>query len=143
MFLYKLVLLIVMIPGLNSRQAQEMMRKMGIKQEEIEANEVIIRVSDKEIIILNPKVSKVNMMGHEMFQISGRVEEKPLSTQPEISEEDIKIVVEQTGVSEKEAREAIKKNNNDLAQTIMDLKKGSANSLKLHGGNTLRAFGEG
>ena len=54
-----------MIPGMNPRDMQRAMKRLGIKQEEIDAREVIIRTSDKEIIIQNPQVSKVNMMGQE------------------------------------------------------------------------------
>ena len=112
-----------MIPGINPRDMQKAMKRLGIKQEEIEALEVIIRTADREIIIANPQVSKVNMMGQETFQVSGIIDERPLSSEPEISEEDIKTVAEQTGASDKEAKLAIEKNNGDLAKAIMDLKE--------------------
>ncbi len=111
-----------MIPGMNPREMQKAMKRLGIKQEEIDATEVIIRTSDKEIIIQNPQVSKVNMMGQETFQVIGQPEERPLSTEPEINQDDIKTVMQQTGVSEEKAREAIEKNDNDLAKAIMALK---------------------
>ena len=50
-----------MIPGMNSRKAQQMMKRMGIPQQEIDATEVIIRTAEKEIVIKDPSVSKVNM----------------------------------------------------------------------------------
>ena len=111
-----------MIPGINPREMQKVMKKLGIKQEEIDANEVIIKTNDKEIVITNPQVSKVNMMGQETFQIIGQVEERPISSDPEISQEDIEIVMEQTGVTEEEAIDAIEKNDRDLAKAIISLK---------------------
>lgn len=111
-----------MIPGMNPRDVQRAMKRMGIKQEEIDATEVIIKTSDKEIIIQNPQVSKVNMMGQETFQISGQIEEHALSSEPEINEEDIQTVMEQASVTEEQAKEAIEKNDNDLAKAIMALK---------------------
>ena len=111
-----------MIPGMNPRDMQRAMKRLGIKQEEIDAREVIIRTSDKEIIIQNPQVSKVNMMGQETFQIIGRPEEHPISSEPEINEDDIKTVMQQTGATEEKAKEAIEKNNHDLAKAIMALK---------------------
>jgi len=72
---------------------QQMMRQMGIQQQEINATEVIIKTADKEFIITNPSVAKVNMMGQETFQISGEITERELSSTSlasEISEEDIK-----------------------------------------------------
>ena len=53
-----------MIPGMNPRQMQQAMKKMGIKQEEIDALAVIIRTRDKDIILRNPSVQKINMMGN-------------------------------------------------------------------------------
>jgi nascent polypeptide-associated complex subunit alpha len=112
-----------MIPGMNSRQAKRMMQKMGIQQQELDAKEVIIRTEDKEIVISNPQVSKVNMMGQETFQVVGEVEERALSSEPEINEDDVKTVMEQANVDEEKARESIKKNNGDLAASILELKQ--------------------
>jgi len=106
-----------MIPKINPRQMEKMMRQMGVKQEEIDASEVIIKTKNKTIIIKNPQVSKVNMMGQESFQISGEIEESA------ISEEDIKTVAEQSNVSLKEAEDALKKTNGDLAEAILILKE--------------------
>ena len=110
-----------MFPGMNPRKMQQMMKQMGIQQVDIPAVEVIIRTSDKELIITNPEVTKVNMMGKVNFQISGNIEEKSLSIVPEISEEDVKTVVDQTGVSKEEAKKAIENYNGDLAETIINL----------------------
>ena len=111
-----------MIPGMNPRDLQKAMKRLGINQQEIDAQEVIIKTAEKEIVIHNPQVSKVNMMGQETFQIIGRAEERTLSSEPSISQDDIQTVMEQTGAEELSAKEAIKKNNGNLAQAIMDLK---------------------
>ena len=111
-----------MIPGMNPRKMQQMMRKMGIQQVEIPATEVIIRTEDKEIVITNPQVSKVNMMGQQTYQIAGEEHERSLSTEPEISEDDIKTVMEQTSCSAVEAKKALEETN-DLAEAILKLKK--------------------
>ena len=107
---------------MNTRKAAQMMKKMGIQQQEIDATEVIIKTPEKELVINNPQVSKVNMMGQETFQIVGGVEERAVSSEPEINEEDVKTVMDQAGVSEEEAKEAIKRNDFDLAKAIMELK---------------------
>jgi nascent polypeptide-associated complex subunit alpha len=109
-----------MFPGMNPRQMQQAMRKLGIQQVEIEATEVIIKTPGKDLIIQNPQVSKVNMMGQETFQIVGEVEERERKV--EINEDDIKTVAEQTGVSEEEAKKAIEETNGDLAEAILKLK---------------------
>lgn len=110
-----------MIPGMNPRKMQQMMRKMGIAQVEIDATEVIIRTPEKEIVITNPSVSKVNMMGQQTYQVVGEEHERSLSVQPEISDDDVKTVMEQAGVDEATAKEAIDKAEGDLARAIMNL----------------------
>jgi len=107
-----------MIPGMNPKQMQKAMKRLGVKQEEIPAKEVIIKQEDKDLIIRNPQVMKVNMMGQDSIQIVGDIEEVS-----SISEEDIKTVAEQAGVSEEEAKKALEKNDGDLAKTILELKK--------------------
>lgn len=109
-----------MIPGMNQKALKLAMKKMGLKQEEIEASEVIIKCPDKELIVRNPSVQKVNMMGQESLQITGDIEEVEKES---FSEEDIKMVVEQTGCSEKEAREVLERNGGDIAKSILELKK--------------------
>lgn len=112
-----------MMPGMNPRKVQQMMKQMGIQQVEIPASEVIIRSEGKDIVITNPSVQKVNMMGQETFQISGDIHEQEVSTTPEISEEDIKTVMEQANVDKETARKAIEDADGDLAEAIMKLAK--------------------
>jgi len=114
-----------MFPGMNMdpRQMRQAMKKLGIQQQEIAAKEVIIRLEDKEIVISNPSVTKVNMMGQDTYQIAGEESERSLDVKPDISQEDIDTVVEQTGASEEEAKAAIEKANGDLAEAILKLKK--------------------
>ena len=69
-----------MFPGVNPRKMQQMMKKMGIQQQEIDALEVIIKTKDKQLVFSHPQVSRVNMMGQDTFQIIGEPEEKLLST---------------------------------------------------------------
>ncbi len=109
-----------MIPGLNPKDLQKAMKKMGMKQEEIEAEEVIIKCPDKEIIVKNPNVVRVNMMGQDSLQITGEITEQEGSS---ISEEDIKTVASQANVSEEKAKQALENNNGDLAKAIMELQE--------------------
>ncbi|MBW3011583.1 nascent polypeptide-associated complex protein [Candidatus Woesearchaeota archaeon] len=108
---------------MNPRKMQQMMKKMGIQQVDIPATQVIIRTADSELVFDNPSVAKVNMMGQETYQIVGSPEERELETTPEISDDDVATVVDQTGVSAAEAKEALEKNKGDIAQTILELKE--------------------
>ncbi|MEM2918441.1 MAG: nascent polypeptide-associated complex protein [Candidatus Altiarchaeota archaeon] len=109
--------------GINPRQMQQMMKKLGIKTEEINAESVVIHSSEKDIIIENPQVVKTVMQGQEIFQISGNVKEQTKNSEKvSISEEDIKIVMEQAKVSKEKAKEALEKTNGDIAEAIINLK---------------------
>jgi nascent polypeptide-associated complex subunit alpha len=111
-----------MFPGMNPRKMQQVMKRMGIQQVEIPATEVIIRTADKELVISSPSVSKVNMMGQETFQVSGEAVEREISTAPEINEDDVRTVVEQSGAGEEEAKKALEESKGDIAEAILSLK---------------------
>ena len=99
---------------------QQAMKKMGIKQEEIPASEVIIKTEDKDIIITNPSVAKIEMAGNQSFQITGDIEER--ESEAEISQDDISTVSEQTGCTEDEAKQALEESEGDLAKAILSIK---------------------
>ncbi len=117
-----------MLPGMNSRQMKQMMKRMGVAQTGLEATQVIIKTADKMLVFNNPEVSKVNMMGQETFQVVGVPEEQSLDTTPDINEEDVQTVVDQTGVSVDEAKTAIENANGDLAKAILSLKQDEESS---------------
>jgi len=108
-----------MFGGIDPKKMNLMMKQMGISQKEIPANKVIIeKIDNSKIIIKNPVVTKINMKGHESFQIIGEVLEE--SSELTISKEDIKILMEKTGCSEEQAIKSLKKTG-DLAESILEL----------------------
>ncbi len=110
-----------MFPGMgkiNPKQMQAMMRQMGISQEEIEAIRVIIEKTDGKIIIENPSIQKISMQGQESFQISGEINEE---SGEKFSDEDVRLVAEKTSSSLEKAREALEKNEGDIAESILNL----------------------
>lgn len=104
---------------INPKQLEKAMKQMGMHMEQIDAEEVIIKTKDKEILITEPEVSKVNMMGKDTFQISGNISEREAE---KFSENDVEMIMEETGASEDQVREMLEKTQ-DLAETIMKLKK--------------------
>lgn len=102
---------------INPQLLKQTMKRMGIRQENIDATQVIIKTPSKNLIINNPNVQKIYMGGEESLQITGDIEEET------ITGDDIKTVSEQAGVSEEEARLALKKTNGDLAEAILYFKK--------------------
>ena len=114
-----------MIPGMNKKQMKQMerqMKKMGMKMEELNGvQEVIIRFEDKELIIDNPSVSLMNVMGQETYQVEGTAREVELEYEIEIPDEDVEMVANQANVSQDAAREALEECKGDLAEAIMKL----------------------
>ena len=114
-----------MIPGMNKKQMKQMerqMKKMGMKMEDLKGvTEVIIRFEDKELIIDDPSVSLMNIMGQETYQIEGKSREVELDYEIEIPDEDVEMVANQANVSADEARQALEDCKGDLAEAIMKL----------------------
>lgn len=108
---------------MDPRAVKQAMRQMGITQEEIQASEVIIKCKDKEIVISQPSVAKIKMRGDESFQISGNVSVRGISTAPEITEDDILTVADQTGADNETAAKALIQTHGDIAEAILKLKK--------------------
>ena len=94
---------------------QPNLKKLLKHMEQIEAKEVKIIGENEDIIIENPRVFRVNMMGQEVFQITGtsKVEER-------IKEEDVKLVMEKTNKPKEEVIKKLKENKGDIAKTILD-----------------------
>ena len=104
---------------LDPKQMEKMAKQLGMKMEEIDAEQVIIKLNGGgEIVIDNPQVSKINVMGQDTFQITGDVSEKD----DEDDEDDVEIVAEKAGVSKDEARRVLDETN-DIAEAILKLKE--------------------
>lgn len=110
---------------MNKKQMKQMerqMKKMGMKMEDLDGvREVIIRFDEKELIIDNPSVSLMNVMGNETYQIDGKAREVELEYEIEIPEEDIEMVANSAGVSKDDAKAALEECKGDLAEAIMKL----------------------
>jgi nascent polypeptide-associated complex subunit alpha len=104
--------------GMDSKKVQEMMKKMNMKVSELDAEEVIIKCRNKNIIISEPEVMIADMLGKEVYQISGVVSESD-----RLSEEDIKLIMKKTGKDRETVVQKLEELNNDLAKTIMELKE--------------------
>lgn len=105
---------------INPKQLEKMAKRMGIQSSPVDAEEVIIKTQDKDIIINDPQVSKVNMMGQETWQITGQAEERPRKP---FTDDDIDTVVNQTGASPEEVKAALEAAHGDLAEAIMNIKE--------------------
>ena len=106
------------MPKIDPKKMQGMLKQMGINQQEVDAQRVIIETPEKKIVIENPSVQKITMQGQISFQVSGDVSEE---ANEEFSDEDVKLVAEKTNSSEEEARQALEESNGDIAEAIVKL----------------------
>jgi len=120
-----------MIPGgrMNPRQMKQMMKRLGIEQEEIaDVEEVVIRTATKEYVFTKAQVTMMTVQGQKTVQVVGeplirdRQGARP-TTPPRlvIADEDIQLVAEKAGVSEAEARKALEETNGEPAEAIIRL----------------------
>jgi len=106
--------------GINPRKMASMMKQMGIEINEIEnVEEVIIRTPEKDLIFKDAQVSIMDARGMKTYQIVGTPQE--VVREANIPEEDIKLVMEQTGSGEEEARDALRETKGDIAAAILKL----------------------
>lgn len=112
------------------RLQARMLGNLGLDLKELgKAEQVVIRFSDREIILEGPNVFEMRVENESIYQIVGgeRVEKKALEeAKYEPSEEDVMLVAAQAGVSEEEARAALIETGGDLAKAILLLKSRKA-----------------
>jgi nascent polypeptide-associated complex subunit alpha len=103
---------------MDPKQMSRMMKQMGIDTKEVDAKKVVIETGSELIEITSPQVVQIEMQGQKSFQISGIVE-----TKAKISEDDLKMVMEQTSCTREDAEKALKDANGDIAEAILKLQK--------------------
>ncbi len=109
---------------MNPRETKRMMQRMGMNMDAVpDVDQVIIKTSSKEITIEQPEVAILEVQGQKIYQIiGGKVAEKASqrqASQPAVSEEDVRLVADQTGKSIEEARKALEECEGDLAKAIL------------------------
>ena len=122
--------------GLNPRKMQQMMKQMGIDIEEIDAEEIIIRTGDEELVFDDAEVQRMDAQGQATYTITGEPESRsaddeaiPLGEGDDDAEDgadripdsDVEIVAQRTGASPETAREALDAEDGDLAAAVSRL----------------------
>ncbi|WP_348608705.1 nascent polypeptide-associated complex protein [Halobaculum rarum] len=127
--------------GMNPRKMQQMMKQMGIDVTEIDAEEVVIRTGDEELVFDGAQVTRMDAQGQETYQIVGEPTTRELGAgdggdgdtaddtaddadsgdAAGITDEDVQLVATRASVSEADAREALEDADGDLAAAISSL----------------------
>lgn len=110
----------------NDRQMKQAMKKMGIKQAPIDGvTEVVIRTKDKEYVVTNADVIRIEMGGNVSYQVSGVTEERPVGAdgvaKPVFPEEDISLIMSQTGCDREKAIAALEAVDGQPAEAIVKI----------------------
>lgn len=121
---------------MNPRQAQAMMRRMGMAMEPVEGvEEVVIRTRDQEQVFRNPEVTILTVQGTRTYQVVGASESRartgstpsevpgapPAPTGAGPAEEDVELVMAQTGTDRATALEALGEAGGAPAEAILAL----------------------
>ena len=136
--------------GMDDRKMQQMMKQMGIDMQELDAEEVVIRTPDEELVFTDADVQRMDAQGQQTYTIVGEAESRPRGDggdtgaagadtaesddsggpvieesegdgDTEIPEEDIELVASQAGASKSEAREALEDADGEPAAAIARL----------------------
>lgn len=114
--------------GVNPRQMKQAMKRLGITTEELkDVEEVIIRTKSKEYVLTDAAVTLMDMQGQKTFQVMGeavirdRQEGPAKPAEPPIPEEDIELVMGQTGCDRERAIKALKDSGGRPAEAILSI----------------------
>lgn len=125
---------------MNPRKMQQMMEQMGISMDDIDAEEVIIRTGEEELVFTDAEVQLMEAQGQKTYQVVGDPESRELGEggsdagestddtggdgdgdEKAIDADDVELVATRTGVDEETAREALEENDGDLAAAVSQL----------------------
>jgi nascent polypeptide-associated complex subunit alpha len=127
---------------MDPRKMQQMMEQMGIDMTEIDAEEIVIRTADEELVFENTSVRRMDAQGQETYMIADSPSETrerggtetgdttaessadasaEESDDDAIPQDDVDLVAQRAGVSESAAREALEATDGDLAAALARL----------------------
>ena len=113
---------------MNPKQMKAMMKRMGISQEDIQdVEEVVIKTRTKEIVFKDAAVTAMTVQGQKTYQIVGtpqervRKKEEAHAEEGGVPDEDIKLVMSQTGCSAAEAKKALQETDGAPAEAILKI----------------------
>jgi nascent polypeptide-associated complex subunit alpha len=124
--------------GMNPRKMKQMMKQMGIDVTELDAEEVVIRTADEDLVFSDVQVTRMDAQGQETYQVVGEPEVREggadsasageieadaddADDDAGIPEDDVELVATRAGVSKGDAREALEAEDGDLAAAIARL----------------------
>jgi nascent polypeptide-associated complex subunit alpha len=110
-----------MFPGkVNPRKMKQMMDKLGMEMASLEGVErIVISTAKGEYVFDAAEVVAMTMQGVTTYQITG--EPRFVAKVPAISEEDVRLVMEQAKAPEEKVRKVLAETRGDIAEAILRL----------------------
>jgi nascent polypeptide-associated complex subunit alpha len=126
---------------MDDRKMQQMMKQMGIDMQALDAEEVVIRTPDEELVFSDADVQRMDAQGQQTYTVVGDPESRARgeseatddsggdqetgdaadAADDDIPQGDVELVAQRAGVGEDDARSALEDNDGDLAAAIADL----------------------
>ena len=131
---------------INPNELRKMLKRMGVGNlnvEELSAAKVVIYLRNGSVLeVPNPNVAAIKMQGMVIYQVqaserdvkatpSPQQQASPQSSiimarpqtapEPAVSEEDVRLIMDQTGATRDEAVKALRESGGDLAEAIPKL----------------------
>ena len=126
--------------GLDPKKLNQMMQQMGVNMDEIDAEEVIIRTPEEDLVFTDAEVQRMSGQGMETYNIVGEPDERPRGEggasaggadaggegsesdagddAGAIPQDDVELVAMRADVSESDARDALEAADGDLAAAV-------------------------
>jgi nascent polypeptide-associated complex subunit alpha len=123
--------------GFDPQKMNQMMDQLGIEMEDIDAEEIIIRTAEEDLVFEDAEVQRMDAQGQQTYNIVGEPDHRPRGEGGDASAggddgaateaggddgaipaADVEIVAERAGVSQSDAREALEATDGDLAAAI-------------------------
>lgn len=125
--------------GMSPKQMKAAMKRQGIDMDTLDGVEkVVVLTRDREIVFDRPEVTTITAQGVVTYQVVGSPKERARSAAPgaaeasgealveaiasaKYSEDDVELVMGQTGASEEAVRAALDATEGEVAEAIMKL----------------------
>ncbi len=117
--------------SLNPRELERYLKRMGIKMEEVDAAYVEIGLRNGDVLRIEGPAVALLKLPNKVLVYQVQAQEGSVKTQKRQvqqaaggytpTDEDINLVVEQTGATREEAEQALREAKGDLVQAVMSL----------------------
>ncbi|GGP21480.1 NagC family transcriptional regulator [Thermocladium modestius] len=132
---------------INPNELRKMLKRMGVGNlnvEELSAAKVVIYLRNGSVLeVPNPNVAAIKMQGMVIYQVQASERDvkatsspqqqaapaqssiimgrPPTAPEPAVSEDDVRLIMDQTGATRDEAVKALRESGGDLAEAILKL----------------------